>query len=479
MLNKAALSIAGLCSKDDSRFTLNALLVSPNECVETDGHQIVRVSMPKDMAPESFPELKELEGMTYATDFQPFLLPADQARAIVRALPAKTTIPVLQRAVIAVDGEGKPAIAVTDLAHVQTWRPRMKGNFPDWQRVMPKAEQAEMQIAIDARLLKRVLTAIEDFAKDEKTIAVIFSFYGPNRALRLDVSHDGQDFTAAVMPMSGIVENGNYERTKAIEAAAREFWWDFKEQDDEGRNPYRTELEVSRAMALTGRLYHALEEILNPKPKDNLVAMPQPQLEAGPKPFTSDASNTTAPATDSSTGETGTASIPEVIPPGEMPAHHGLQLSLRGNDVFDSTGAHVAHVKRANGQISIGVAKSYPGDRETLRAWVREQLAKQPHPFAAIAEAAAAQGNGVLIEPADRVVSIAERPADWDSMSPARKAWWTRRNGKPAAPATGAAERKPKSKSSSAALQQQLEKLTELLQQKLNNVVVTDEREAS
>ena len=55
MLNIHNLNLADLCSKDESRFTLNAILVTKDCTVETDGHQLVKVTLPNYSA-DSFPE---------------------------------------------------------------------------------------------------------------------------------------------------------------------------------------------------------------------------------------------------------------------------------------------------------------------------------------------------------------------------------------------------------------------------------------
>src|SRR6185295_2662869 len=57
------------------------------------GHQLTRVTTPKDHA-ENFPQI---EGMQPATrDFKPFILDRASALEISKALPKKSTIPILE-----------------------------------------------------------------------------------------------------------------------------------------------------------------------------------------------------------------------------------------------------------------------------------------------------------------------------------------------------------------------------------------------
>jgi hypothetical protein len=97
MLNKHNLNIARLAAKDESRYTLQGILVSPEHTTCTDGHQLTRVTTPK-MDPQAYPEV---EGGSPATKtWEPFILPRDAALAISKAIPKSSTVPILGNAAI-------------------------------------------------------------------------------------------------------------------------------------------------------------------------------------------------------------------------------------------------------------------------------------------------------------------------------------------------------------------------------------------
>ena len=75
MLNKHNLNIAKLTPKDESRYSLTSILVSPDETVCTDGFQVTKVSTPK-VAIENFPAK---DGFKPTRKFEPFLLSAEAA----------------------------------------------------------------------------------------------------------------------------------------------------------------------------------------------------------------------------------------------------------------------------------------------------------------------------------------------------------------------------------------------------------------
>ena len=113
MLNRHNLNIAKLASKEESRFTLSAIRVTPVETVVTDGRVLVRVSNPT-MPVEQFPALP---GATITDDFNPFNLPAAAALQLAKSFKKRCTIPVLGCA--AVDTGGELAhVVTTDLENV-------------------------------------------------------------------------------------------------------------------------------------------------------------------------------------------------------------------------------------------------------------------------------------------------------------------------------------------------------------------------
>ena len=142
MLNKHNLNLAALASKEMSRFTLNGILVTPTETVETDGHQLCTVSMQKTDT-EAVPHPNGVD-FAPAADWKPFILPAGEALDIAKAIPKKSTVPICQNAFIGAktDVNGTAQIAVTNLEQFRVFNPRkLEGNFPDWKRVIPKPER--------------------------------------------------------------------------------------------------------------------------------------------------------------------------------------------------------------------------------------------------------------------------------------------------------------------------------------------------
>jgi DNA polymerase III sliding clamp (beta) subunit (PCNA family) len=206
LLNKLNFLVAPFASKEDSRYTLKAVHVTPEYTEATDGHRLVRITTPKDSASE-FPRVP---GFTPNGSPKSFLLPVDAAKTIQKAVP-KTHIPVVNHAAITGTGdENKPvAIAVTDLDNPQVFQPRpVTGQYPNTDIVIPKDDAAAVfQFTVRADYLAELCKAIQDFAGDGKYrpgIATL-TFYGPSKAVRLDARNENtdQNLIAILMPYAG------------------------------------------------------------------------------------------------------------------------------------------------------------------------------------------------------------------------------------------------------------------------------------
>ena len=201
MITKLALELATLCSKEESRYTLNGIRVEPGRVCETDGHQMVVY----DFIPESAESFPEVDGAKAVGTFKPFTLGKDAALQVAKALPKKSTIPVLQQAAIVGDPDknGEVKFMVTDLERHQGFTAKkLEGQFPDYNRVIPKAEDAKLSIGVNAELLRGVLGYLSKVADSSgRCPGVLMHFYDEQSAIRIDAKSDQGHAIGVVMPM--------------------------------------------------------------------------------------------------------------------------------------------------------------------------------------------------------------------------------------------------------------------------------------
>lgn len=311
MLNKHNLSIANLASKEESRFTLNAIYVTPEYTVETDGHQLVMVTTPKEperVEGEASP-LPAIPNFTHDPAFKPFLLPSKDALEIVKSIPKKPFLDLLEHVFVGtrythktIDGPDTKvtehaSLAVTDLESPRTFSPVIPaGTFPDYTRVVPRKENADLAIAISVNLLGPVIKQFQSFMKEERSGAAIFRFTRPrvdrsfvdSRTVRIDATNElHQTMTAVVMPMrmeesdahaiahAQAVGAPPTKLFKALTCARKALdeavvWWT-------DNKPKRHKQDPPWFLSATAALQHDIQEPQAP---------PEPPPEAVPQPTT-------------------------------------------------------------------------------------------------------------------------------------------------------------------------------------------------
>lgn len=196
MLNKANLQIAELACKEESRFTLNGILVTPQETVATDGHILARVTTPK--VEGDFPDVP---GCTRTEQFEPFVLDSKTAKEIIRLIPRNPTLPILEHVSVGSEGSnGTAALAVTDLDRTRVFLPKkLTGKFPDFSVIFPK-KPAEYVVAFNCDLLIAALKQVRRFIGHASACAVL-EIHGPQSPLVISTENDGQRMDVLLMPM--------------------------------------------------------------------------------------------------------------------------------------------------------------------------------------------------------------------------------------------------------------------------------------
>ncbi len=197
MLNKANLQIAEIAAKEQSRFQISGILVTPTETVATDGHRMICVTTPANPGVEHFPETP---GITPTVDFEPFILGRKDCLSIMKRLPREPTIPILGNAVVSKgDGNGV-TLAINDLETATTFKAeKIKGVYPNYKKSIPE-ESPEYRILFGCDFLISVLRQIKDFAK-EQPCPVAMEFYGPDKPMVIRKEARGQTMTALLMPV--------------------------------------------------------------------------------------------------------------------------------------------------------------------------------------------------------------------------------------------------------------------------------------
>jgi hypothetical protein len=210
MLNKNNLKVAQFASKEESRYCLSGIQVRADATIATNGALLVWTSK----APGDSSTFPLIDGAPAPQEnHAPFVLGAEQAKAIEKAIPRKPAHEILGNAAVAVDPEGKPTISVTDLESPQIFRPApLGGKFPEWEYVMPKGKPV-FQIGLSAAYLAQIAKFAAEFhaGRDPGAACLRLSFYSEDnkkavsgwKPVRFDIENADktQGMTAVLMPM--------------------------------------------------------------------------------------------------------------------------------------------------------------------------------------------------------------------------------------------------------------------------------------
>lgn len=201
LLTKANLELAKLASDNASRYTLNAIHITPTEVCVTDGHILATLETSSQSC-ESWPSAGRGE---VTDDWKPFNLDAKVALDLARRMPRKTTLPVLSMAAV-VDGDETVTVIATDLEQDFTAKAKRNGaNFPDYKRVIWDPSEATFAFNLNAANLAVIADFVQKLNGSKRGVSnppsCILRFKSARESVRIEAaSPDGQKFLGLIMP---------------------------------------------------------------------------------------------------------------------------------------------------------------------------------------------------------------------------------------------------------------------------------------
>jgi DNA polymerase III sliding clamp (beta) subunit (PCNA family) len=203
LVNRGSLSAVECASNEVSRYTCNAVLVTKDKTIATDGHRMAIITHPTINAEnKDFPNIDGFTATPRPTNGWKRLISIDTMKAVAKSLPRKSTIPVLLNAAINATGQ----IATTDL-DLPTVRQAVEvsGQFPEYERAIPTGAPQAV-VSLDVNLLEGILRSIKAVkSADRGTVTVRIAVYGYGKPVRFDAHcvDNGQDALYVLMPVRG------------------------------------------------------------------------------------------------------------------------------------------------------------------------------------------------------------------------------------------------------------------------------------
>jgi DNA polymerase III sliding clamp (beta) subunit (PCNA family) len=206
IIRREALNAAlAATTADDTRYFLNAVQVNPDKhaIIATNGHILLVAT---DKAPQLNADFPIVPGAAFhGSPVAPVLIPADSCRAIVAAMPKRSSIPILGSAQLSTNGSPSTfTLASTDLAapRIATIDTTDAGNFPAYERVMPKLDRPSVNVIMAVDVLEQLIKAAKAAQGSDKRTAKI-TFNVPTGKADLDMPK-GSDDTQGRMVSSAL-----------------------------------------------------------------------------------------------------------------------------------------------------------------------------------------------------------------------------------------------------------------------------------
>lgn len=197
LLNKQNLQIANLASTEESRYILTAIHVSSKWTATTNGHYLVTVTLPQ-AKDESFPVIEGFEPTNGTTE--PFLLHRNDALAIAKGIPSKTTIPILHHASVG-RANDRIQVATTDLASPKvTTIAKVEGMFPNIDAVIPDSAKTKLTIGFSADYLMKLAKSAIDTCGKQTVIKLELRDEHSAAKMSATNSNTEQEWLAVLMP---------------------------------------------------------------------------------------------------------------------------------------------------------------------------------------------------------------------------------------------------------------------------------------
>ncbi len=202
MLRAEHLRVARLATKEESRYSLSAIRVTPDTVEVTDGHLLL-LAEHEPIDPATLPVI---EGVTPG-NVESFCLSQSDALAILRAIPKKKRFEDAAIPQIGTESNanGCAIIGISDGSSTQVFKPRKaEGLFPNIQTCIPRTVDRPVSITFDPTLMVALCTQIADLTKGTGRIqAVTMRISDEKSSIRFDATTEhGEAVVAILMPLS-------------------------------------------------------------------------------------------------------------------------------------------------------------------------------------------------------------------------------------------------------------------------------------
>lgn len=210
IIRKEALTaVLAATSTDDVTHRTDKIQVTPKgEIAATTGH-VLFVATERSRFPDSeFPDKRDMPHY-HGDPTEPVTIDRDLVDRLIKGMPKKGPIPILQAVQLGINGDGGAYVAATDLQvpTVIRLKPQTEqaGGFPSWQRIVPSASAPHVKVSLSVEVLQALIKAATAVAgRPGHTYTPKVTLYIPT-----EPQHQGVD-RKAVLADGGSEKRGAY-----------------------------------------------------------------------------------------------------------------------------------------------------------------------------------------------------------------------------------------------------------------------------
>ena len=200
LYSRSHLSVRHAASTDTGRFNLNGVRFNADGSTEATNGQIFCKATPAQAPVDEFPAGW---GATLEGEQEPFTFPLDAVNKLVKAIPKKSHIPILQNAAVDVphtNTSGSARFVTTDLESNKVVEAKtLEGEWPNTAQVIPDGV-ATVKIGLNLTLLGKIEKALREFNGGGNAVCCV-EIFDKNTAIKITAENcDGGEFLAVIMP---------------------------------------------------------------------------------------------------------------------------------------------------------------------------------------------------------------------------------------------------------------------------------------
>jgi len=203
-VNRENFEVVQAASNDGTRYALCSVYFDGYGTVATNGAMLATVSYPDQGSDDDLPKGLPVGKIA---DLKPFAVGVDAVKALTRAIPKTTSLPILKYLYVDVDrtnADGSATFAATDLeTQSNPTVAKVEGLFPPYEQVIPKEKDLCEKVGYNPAVVAKAFAIVSKVMGSKQAGCVVRMGREPSQPMIIEGRNadTGQTVRVVVMPM--------------------------------------------------------------------------------------------------------------------------------------------------------------------------------------------------------------------------------------------------------------------------------------